>query len=54
MAWVKVSGSPRVDVAIDMGNPFLNLTVDAFLRIGTIAATRSGVEDTYHIIQKSM
>ncbi|KAK7335773.1 hypothetical protein VNO80_27807 [Phaseolus coccineus] len=52
MAWVKVSGSPRVDVAIDMGNPFLNLTVDAFLRIGTIAATRSGVEDTYHIIQK--
>jgi len=36
MAWVKVSGSPRVDVAIDMGNPFLNLTVDAFLRIGTV------------------
>ncbi|KAG2371318.1 Outer envelope pore protein [Vigna angularis] len=53
MAWVRVSGPPRVEVAIDMGNPFLNLTVDAFLRIGTIAATRAGAEDTYHIIQKS-
>ncbi|WVZ00049.1 hypothetical protein V8G54_026118 [Vigna mungo] len=52
MAWVRVSGPPRVEVAIDMGNPFLNLTVDAFLRIGTIAATRVGAEDTYHIIQK--
>jgi len=36
MAWVRVSGPPRVEVAIDMGNPFLNLTVDAFLRIGTV------------------
>ncbi|XP_014496583.1 outer envelope pore protein 16, chloroplastic [Vigna radiata var. radiata] len=52
MAWVRVSGPPRVEVAIDMGHPFLNLTVDAFLRIGTIAATRVGAEDTYHIIQK--
>ncbi|QCE16194.1 hypothetical protein DEO72_LG11g3207 [Vigna unguiculata] len=52
MAWVRVSGPPRVEVAVDMGNPFLNLTVDAFLRIGTIAATRAGAEDTYHIIQK--
>lgn len=36
MAWVRVSGPPRVEVAIDMGHPFLNLTVDAFLRIGTV------------------
>jgi len=36
MAWVRVSGPPRVEVAVDMGNPFLNLTVDAFLRIGTV------------------
>ena len=28
--------SPKVDVAIDMGNPFLNLTVDGFLKIGTV------------------
>ncbi|CAJ1955726.1 unnamed protein product [Sphenostylis stenocarpa] len=52
MAWARVSVSPRVDVAIDMGNPFLNLTVDAFVKIGTIAATRAVAEDTYHIIQK--
>lgn len=28
--------SPKVDVAIDMGNPLLNLTVDGFLKIGTV------------------
>ena len=27
---------PKVDVTIDMGNPFLNLTVDGFLKIGTV------------------
>ena len=52
MAWARLSGSPRLDVAIDMGNPFLNLTVDGFLKIGAVAATRSAAEDTYHIIQK--
>ncbi|XP_020224027.1 outer envelope pore protein 16, chloroplastic isoform X4 [Cajanus cajan] len=52
MPWARLSGSPRVDVAIDMGNPFLNLTVDGFLKIGTVAATRAAAEDTYHIIQK--
>ncbi|KAG4961354.1 hypothetical protein AAZX31_13G317600 [Glycine max] len=52
MPWARLSGSPRLDVAIDMGNPFLNLTVDGFLKIGAVAATRSAAEDTYHIIQK--
>ncbi|KAH1207736.1 Outer envelope pore protein 16, chloroplastic [Glycine max] len=52
MPWVRLSESPRLDVAIDMGNPFLNLTVDGFLKIGAVAATRSAAEDTYHIIQK--
>jgi hypothetical protein len=35
----RFSGSvttPKVDVAIDMGNPFLNLIVDGFLKIGTV------------------
>ncbi|KAG4945253.1 hypothetical protein JHK87_041260 [Glycine soja] len=54
MPWVRLSESPRLDVAIDMGNPFLNLTVDGFLKIGAVAATRSAAEDTYHIIQKVM
>ncbi|TKY48418.1 Outer envelope pore protein 16 [Spatholobus suberectus] len=52
MPWARLSGSPQVDVAIDMGNPFLNLTLDGFLKIGTVAATRSAAEDTYHIIRK--
>ncbi|KAI5413419.1 variant 2 [Lathyrus oleraceus] len=28
--------SPKVDVVIDTGNPFLNLTVDGFLKIGAL------------------
>jgi len=51
----RFSGSltaPKVDVAIDMGNPFLNLTVDGFLKIGTVAATRAAAEDAYHVVKK--
>ncbi|XP_059446925.1 outer envelope pore protein 16, chloroplastic [Corylus avellana] len=51
----RFSGSvttPKVDVAIDMGNPFLNLTVDGFLKIGTVAATRVAAEDAYHAAKK--
>lgn len=44
--------SPKVDVVIDMGNPLLNLTVDGFLKIGAVAATRALAEDTYHIARK--
>uniref|UniRef100_A0A7N0UKJ3 Uncharacterized protein n=1 Tax=Kalanchoe fedtschenkoi TaxID=63787 RepID=A0A7N0UKJ3_KALFE len=47
-----VLSSPKVDVAIDMGNPFLNLTVDGFLKIGTVAATRSAAEDAYHVVKR--
>ncbi|KAI5413418.1 Outer envelope pore protein 16 [Lathyrus oleraceus] len=44
--------SPKVDVVIDTGNPFLNLTVDGFLKIGAVAVTRSVAEDTYNILRK--
>ncbi|XP_045804249.1 outer envelope pore protein 16, chloroplastic-like [Trifolium pratense] len=44
--------SPQVDVVIETGNPYLNLTVDGFLKIGTVAATRALAEDTYHIVRK--
>ncbi|KAK3206265.1 hypothetical protein Dsin_020311 [Dipteronia sinensis] len=44
--------TPCVDVAIDLGNPLLNLTVDGFLKIGAVAATRSAAEDVYHIVRK--
>ncbi|KAH7862326.1 hypothetical protein Vadar_003125 [Vaccinium darrowii] len=40
---------PRVDVMVDMGNPFLNLTVDGFLKIGTVGAAKAAVEETYNI-----
>ncbi|KAK4265822.1 hypothetical protein QN277_026823 [Acacia crassicarpa] len=55
MPWSRLSGSissPKMDVAIDMGNPFLNLTLDGFLKIGTVAATRSAAEDTYHMLKR--
>ncbi|KAI3429086.1 uncharacterized protein J3R85_008731 [Psidium guajava] len=44
--------SPKVDVAIDMGNPFLNVTVDGFLKIATVAATRSAAEDAYFMVKR--
>ncbi|KAF8402913.1 hypothetical protein HHK36_011005 [Tetracentron sinense] len=44
--------SPMVDVVIDMGNPFLNRTVDGFLKIGTVGATRVVAEETYHCLRK--
>ncbi|XP_021894556.1 outer envelope pore protein 16, chloroplastic [Carica papaya] len=44
--------TPKVDVTIDMGNPFLNLTVDGFLKIGTVAATRVLAKDAYHVVRK--
>lgn len=44
--------SPKLDVVINLGNPFLNLTVDGFLKIGVVAATRLSAEDTFPIIRK--
>ncbi|XP_050203631.1 outer envelope pore protein 16, chloroplastic [Mercurialis annua] len=51
----RFSGSvsaPKVDVAIDMGNPFLNLTADGFLKIGAVAATRVLADETFHAIKR--
>ncbi|KAL9253749.1 Outer envelope pore protein 16-1, chloroplastic-like protein [Drosera capensis] len=44
--------TPKVDVVVDMGNPFLNRTVDGFLKIGTVAVGKVAVEEVYHIIDK--
>ncbi|VVB01900.1 unnamed protein product [Arabis nemorensis] len=44
--------SPKLSVAIDMGHPFLNLTVDGFLKIGAVGLTKSLAEDTYKAIDK--
>ncbi|PRQ34049.1 Mitochondrial inner membrane translocase subunit Tim17/Tim22/Tim23/peroxisomal protein PMP24 [Rosa chinensis] len=43
---------PKVEVAIDMGNPLLNVTVDGFLKIGAVAATRVAAEEAYHAVKK--
>ncbi|KAA8543879.1 hypothetical protein F0562_021944 [Nyssa sinensis] len=43
--------TPKVDVIVDMGNPFLNLTVDGFLKIGTVAAAKTAAEETYSVIK---
>ena len=44
--------SPKVDVVIDMGNPFLNHTVDGFVKIGTVGAARVTAEETFHCLKK--
>ncbi|KAF5186225.1 Outer envelope pore protein 16-1 protein [Thalictrum thalictroides] len=44
--------SPKLDVVIDTGNPFLNLTVDGFLKIGSVAVAKVAVEETYHCLSK--
>ncbi|KAG8387839.1 hypothetical protein BUALT_Bualt02G0062800 [Buddleja alternifolia] len=49
---LSTSSSPRVDVTIDMGNPLLNVTVDGFLKTGTVAAAKVAVEEAYHVITK--
>ncbi|KAK1292914.1 hypothetical protein QJS10_CPB17g01962 [Acorus calamus] len=54
MPYRRFSGSlvsPKVDV-IDMGNPFLNRTVDGFLKIGTVSASRVAAEETNHSIKR--
>ncbi|XAR58988.1 hypothetical protein NMG60_11014593 [Bertholletia excelsa] len=43
---------PKVDLIIDMGNPFLNHTVDGFLKIGTVAATKTAAEETYEVLRR--
>ncbi|KAH9607526.1 hypothetical protein KSS87_017456 [Heliosperma pusillum] len=42
----------KVELIVDTGHPLLNRTVDGFLKIGTVAATRSAAEDVYSMAQK--
>ncbi|KAK3020251.1 hypothetical protein RJ639_045575 [Escallonia herrerae] len=60
--------SPKVDLIVDMGNPFLNLTLDGFLKIDTVqslsstislnfpspyvAASKVAAEETYHVVKR--
>lgn len=44
--------TPKVNLGIDTGNPFLNATADGFLKIGAVAATRALAQETYHAVEK--
>ncbi|EYU18967.1 hypothetical protein ABFS82_04G182600 [Erythranthe guttata] len=44
--------SPRVDLIVDMGNPFLNATLDGFLKIGTVAAGKVVAEEVYGVVKR--
>ncbi|OAY74535.1 Outer envelope pore protein 16, chloroplastic [Ananas comosus] len=45
--------SPKMEFAIDMGNPFFNRTVDGFLKIGAVVgASKVLAEETYDCLRK--
>uniref|UniRef100_A0A0A9FHA4 Uncharacterized protein n=1 Tax=Arundo donax TaxID=35708 RepID=A0A0A9FHA4_ARUDO len=44
--------SPKIDVVIDMGNPFLNRTVDGFLKIGAVGACKVAAEETFECLNR--
>ncbi|CAA2971957.1 outer envelope pore 16, chloroplastic [Olea europaea subsp. europaea] len=44
--------SPKVDLIVDLGNPFLNLTFDGFLKIGTVAAAKVAAEEAYYVVKR--
>ncbi|KAK3137718.1 hypothetical protein QOZ80_5BG0456280 [Eleusine coracana subsp. coracana] len=44
--------SPKVDFVIDMGNPFLNRTVDGFLKIGAVGACKVVAEETFECLNR--
>ncbi|KAI5076614.1 hypothetical protein GOP47_0008679 [Adiantum capillus-veneris] len=44
--------SPSVDVFIDMGHPFLNRTVDGFLKIGAVGAAHAASQEIFASLKK--
>ncbi|KAK8344928.1 hypothetical protein V6Z12_A07G113600 [Gossypium hirsutum] len=42
--------TPRVDITIDTGNLFFNQALEGYLKIGSVAATRSIAEDSFKAI----
>ncbi|EFJ27319.1 hypothetical protein SELMODRAFT_141946 [Selaginella moellendorffii] len=44
--------SPTVDIVIDMGNPFLNRTVDGFFKIGAVSAGHAAGQEAYKVLKK--
>ncbi|CAO1940283.1 unnamed protein product [Urochloa humidicola] len=44
--------SPKFDFAIDMGHPFLNNTVDGFIKIGSVGACKVAAEEAFECLHK--
>ncbi|KXG34222.1 outer envelope pore protein 16, chloroplastic [Sorghum bicolor] len=44
--------SPKFDFAVDMGHPFLNRTVDGFIRIGAVGGCKVAAEETFECLQR--
>ncbi|KAF0887944.1 hypothetical protein E2562_005651 [Oryza meyeriana var. granulata] len=46
--------SPRFDLAVDMGHPFLNCTVDGFLKIGVVDACKVAADETFDCLHRGL
>lgn len=46
--------SPKLSVAVDMGNPFLNLTVDGFLKIGAVTSLTLSLSLSFSLMGHSL
>ncbi|RLN23605.1 outer envelope pore protein 16, chloroplastic isoform X2 [Panicum miliaceum] len=46
--------SPKLDLAVYMGHPFLNRTVDGFIKIGTVGACKVAAEETFECLHKGI
>lgn len=44
--------SPTVDVIVDMGHPFLNRTVDGFLKIGAVGVAHAAAQGIFINLKK--
>ncbi|KAF0925671.1 hypothetical protein E2562_017238 [Oryza meyeriana var. granulata] len=46
--------SPKFDLAVNMGHPFLNRTVDGFLKIGAIGACKVAADETFNYLHRGL
>ncbi|KAG6415477.1 hypothetical protein SASPL_122888 [Salvia splendens] len=48
----RTSINGKVNLAVDLGDPFLNHVVDGFFKIGAVAVGKVAVEETYHVVAR--
>ncbi|TVU37061.1 hypothetical protein EJB05_19028 [Eragrostis curvula] len=42
----------KLDLAVDMGHPFLNRSVDGFIKIGAVSACKVAAEETFECLHR--